>query len=174
MKVTVVQVQKLTIREVEDLDPVNVFIEDYGPGRGKTTIECRGEAWSYYWNALGEHIMAQFLLTCDADYLVRKFAPQVRPRIIDDSLEELERAAKARIIIDRRNKDLTHLEAELLWDQVKKMDDVGRQANHVVLSQVFGGEWYYSLPTKPNPDYLYPVRIIRAAWAGVRAMQEVD
>ena len=94
---------KLTITDVPNLDPINVIFEDYGPQRGKVTIEVCGDAWSYFWGAMGDgYTIKSFFLRADTDYLVRKFEIGIRSTIDDDSMEALQLAAKKEIIKDRR------------------------------------------------------------------------
>ena len=54
MKVTESLVRKITISEAEHLDPIHATLEDEGPGRGRITIDCFGDAWSGTWGALAE------------------------------------------------------------------------------------------------------------------------
>ena len=69
MKITETQVTKLQISDIKHLDPVNVLLEDFGPGQGKITIECFGKAWTSYWNAMWkENTIDKFFCDCDNEY----------------------------------------------------------------------------------------------------------
>jgi hypothetical protein len=65
-------VDAMEISGVQSLDPVQVYWEDFGEGRGRVTITCYGEAWTGYWIATGEITIKQFFLSCDDDYLANR------------------------------------------------------------------------------------------------------
>ena len=69
MEIEQTVVTKLKLTELDALDPVSVFIEDYEPGRGKITFECYGKSWSYYWDGMSGKGVAEFFLSCDVCYL---------------------------------------------------------------------------------------------------------
>ena len=96
MKVEDSTVRKITITDIKLLDPISVYLEDYGAGRGKITITCFNDSWSNYWGSMGENTIAQFITKCDNHYLSKKFSPDV-PSDIDDP-EGLEGFAKIGII----------------------------------------------------------------------------
>ncbi|CAM4171005.1 hypothetical protein CR156_17260 [Stenotrophomonas lactitubi] len=52
-----------------DLDPINVFVQDYELGRGRIVVTCYGQAWCGFWGAMGERTVMQFVAACDADYV---------------------------------------------------------------------------------------------------------
>jgi hypothetical protein len=54
MNVEISAVKKFYITNLEDLDPIGVFIEDYDSGQAKVTIEQFGDSWSYYWSHMGD------------------------------------------------------------------------------------------------------------------------
>ena len=72
MKLETTQITKLTLSELERLDPVSVMLEDIEPRKGKITIECYGEAWCGYWDNMGELTVAEFFCWCGEQYLVEK------------------------------------------------------------------------------------------------------
>lgn len=58
------------------IDPITVFLQDFGPGKGRIVIECFGEAYSHYWSAMGgDQTVRQFVVSCGRDYLVGKLWP---------------------------------------------------------------------------------------------------
>jgi hypothetical protein len=70
MKLTTETVQMLLIEDAKALDPIRVVLADYELGRGRMIIQCCDRAWCAYWGAMGQCTIGQFILTCDADYLV--------------------------------------------------------------------------------------------------------
>ena len=82
MKITESTVTKITLTELERLDPINIFLEDFQLGQGKLTVECYGESWSSYWGAMGDRDISEFLLSCDNDYIIRNIST-VNRSIVD-------------------------------------------------------------------------------------------
>lgn len=60
------------ISGTESLDPITVFWEDFGPGKGQVTIYCFGQAWTSYWGGMGEDTIRSFFASAGNDYLVNK------------------------------------------------------------------------------------------------------
>lgn len=169
MKIKESTLVKLTITDVLHLDPINVIFEDYGPQRGKVTIEVVGDAWSYFWGAMGEgHTIKSFFLQAGTDYLVRKLKIGLDATVDDDSQEALQLAAKKEIIKDRKeyrrygdNKQIIKSkQARDKWDLIDQITDEGKELNADILYEIFGDDWYCYLSQKPNPDYQYLCRIV--------------
>lgn len=72
MKTTPITVTAFEITDAPDLDFVRVILQDIGPGQGRITIECYGQAWSTYWGAMGDRTVGQFFHQGDDDYMVHK------------------------------------------------------------------------------------------------------
>jgi hypothetical protein len=70
--------QVLTIYDAPALDPINVVLQDFGPGNGRIIIECYGKVWTKYWGAMGSQRIAEFFCTTDAGYLVSKLHNDTR------------------------------------------------------------------------------------------------
>ena len=51
------------------LDPVAVYIEQYGPKSSRMTVQCYAQAWTGYWGSHGDEGLEAFLLSCDDDYI---------------------------------------------------------------------------------------------------------
>ena len=164
---------KLTIADVPNLDPINVIFEDYGPQRGKVTIEVCGDAWSYFWGAMGEgYTIKNFFLKAGTDYLVRKLKIGLDSTIDDDSQESLVLAAKKHILLIRRRNEITKNSARSIWDLVDEIGDDGKDANYKILECIFGCDWYDSLPQKPNPHYQHLCRIVDTIKEALRISPE--
>lgn len=52
-----------------NLDPINVFVQNYALGRGRIVVTCYGQAWCGFWGAMGNRTVMQFVAACDADYV---------------------------------------------------------------------------------------------------------
>lgn len=156
-------VTKLTIRDVPNLDPVAVIVEDFGPGQGKITITCFGEAWSHYWSHMGENTtLADFFCKCDEGYIAGKLKTGINSEVEDDDEDKLTAALRAQIIQDRRAGEYGTREARELWDDAGYVEWYNRAD---LCYKVFGDEWYYMTPQKPNHEYVYLCRIIKAVQA---------
>jgi hypothetical protein len=183
MKVERSQVTKLTISGVPRVDPITVFAEDIGPRQGKVVIECYGKSWSAYWGGMGEQTVAEFFASCSPDYIANKMTDE-RAEITD--AEAIEDGCRRQIIELRRGQimrrfgsgestfrfgrnDITPAEARELWEEVDAArfgDDGWGESD--LMQKIFGDEWWYSLPTKPNPAYQYLRRIIDTVQAALR------
>jgi hypothetical protein len=159
---------KLTITDVERLDPINVIFEDYGPQRGKVTIEVCGDAWSYFWGAMGEgYTIKSFFVKAGSDYIVRKLSICIQSTIDDDSQEALVSAAKKEIIKTRKEGG-SRWRARDKWHLINEITDEGKELNADTLYKIFGSEWYDCLPQIPNPKYQYLKRIVETIQAAIK------
>lgn len=70
MKIEQTNVRMLTITEHAKLDPVDVFIVNYGPGKGRLTIRCWDRAWTCAWFATGGQTIEQFVLDSHPTYVL--------------------------------------------------------------------------------------------------------
>ena len=172
MKVTTETVSKLIITEIPSQDPISVYLEDMGPGRGKATITCCSDSWTSGWEAIGnEYDIRKFLLACDNDYLIRKFSCGIK-RTIDD-YDHIADEAKKSIIERRKHDEITKEKARNLYDNAELLascDCRERLGEHESdLCEYFGDEWYDCLPQELNPKYEYLnkiITIIKAALSG--------
>lgn len=171
MKISTQLVEKLTISDVEHLDPINVIFEDYGPKRGKVTIEVYGDAWSYFWSNTGRETIKEFFATAGEDYLVSKLSIGINPTVDDDSSESLQKAAKAYILKDRREGNISKYVAKERWWTAENLSD-GIHENAEDLQEIFGDEWYYDIPQRPNVKYNHLLRIVKTIQQAI-ALQNV-
>jgi len=89
MKVEKSKVQKFKITEVKNLDPVNVFLEDFEPGKGEIIIECYGKAWSVYWGAMGSKPISVFFCYVDNNYIIGKLDGGLCSRVYESPDDEV-------------------------------------------------------------------------------------
>lgn len=66
---TVPEIRIVKIPRRNNLDPIDVFVQDYELGRGRIVITCHGQAWCGFWSAMGARTVMQFVAECDADYV---------------------------------------------------------------------------------------------------------
>lgn len=69
MKIEQSNVRMLTITDAPRLDPVDVFIVNYAPGKGRITIRCWDRAWTCAWFSMGGQTIEKFFAEADADYV---------------------------------------------------------------------------------------------------------
>ncbi|SDH05344.1 MULTISPECIES: hypothetical protein [unclassified Duganella] len=177
------QVTKLVITGALRLDPITVFLEDIGPRQGKIVIECYGKSWSGYWGGMGNRTIAEFFRSCSVQYIAQKISDT--PAEVTDA-ESIADGARRQIIKLRRGEimrsfapagragrfgrdDITAERASELWEDVDTAtfgnDGWGESK---LMQEIFGDEWWYCLPTKPNPDYQYLRRVIEAVQAALQ------
>jgi len=175
MIITESTIKKLMISGIQDLDPIAVMVENFGPGAGKITITCFNECWSNYWGAMGEqHTLETFFMKCDEHYIANKLKSGIRDEINDDDEDAMTNALRTEIIKDRRNGRHNKDEARELWDEAENPTDGYLTEDRELFYKVFGDDWWDARPKKPNPDYLYLCRIIETvqkAFAQLQAKQ---
>lgn len=108
---------------------------------------------------MGDRTVSEFFKSCSEDYLANCLDPGIQGNINEEAA--LEDHAKAHIIALRKDGDIDSSKARELFDEVDFGLD-GVTGNEMLLQEVFGYDWWYSLPEKPNPDYEYLCRIINA------------
>ncbi|MCA2497816.1 hypothetical protein R7P75_04690 [Vibrio sp. 2175-1] len=176
MKVNQSTVVRLQLTELERLDPVTVFLEDFGPNRGRITIECFGDAWSSFWPAMGGSL-EEFFIHCNDGYLAKNLAPHLKDEIYD--FDKLEESLKVAIRFNRREESISESEARDLYEKVSELDygvslghdQIWLAENRDLLYDILGDGFYYEMPMQPNPDYQYLCRIIQAVREGLKKYQ---
>ncbi len=82
MKIEQSMTKKLVLTNLERLDPVTVFIEDFEPGKGRITMCCYGQSWTSYWGGMSGDDIATFFCRAPDDYLVDNLS-KVKARASD-------------------------------------------------------------------------------------------
>lgn len=170
MKIETSQIKKVSLTEIDDLDPITVILENYEPGKGKIIIECYGQSWSSYWGGMSGDPVEDFFCRCDEHYLAGNLAPGLRSEL--DDLEGLVDHARDDICTRRRELELDKDEARKLFelaDDLRGVESLDSAASP--MSEIFGDEWWYSIPEKPNPDYQYLCKIINAVKSGLAMLK---
>jgi hypothetical protein len=165
MKVAASLIKKLTLTEIENLDPVHVMLEDYGPGEGRITITCYGQSWTSYWGQMSDRTISRFFRDCGNDYLGPKLS-NIRQTIVDES--GVLAIAKRKIFEQRRAGEIDYSEAREYYDLAINADSIMVDISGCGhLSNLFGDSWDIDWPQKENPDWAYLMRIIDAVKAGL-------
>ncbi len=165
---------KLRLTEIESLDPVTVFLEDYVAGKGKIVIECYGKSWSSYWGAMSGRTIAQFFCSCDAGYLISNlcgaisheepdydaFLPLAREHILGRRRLNFIGSSLARALYDIE--DWEEYAPEHSYDDYKCPDFEDKEEFEYL---DFGS---VTVPTRVTSQYAYMVRIIDAVQAALK------
>lgn len=152
------------------LDPIAVMLEDFGPGAGKITITCFGQAWSNYWGHMGKtHTIRSFFLQASNDYLIGKLDSGIRDEIDDDDIEALKALLKQEIIKERRDNVWSKQVARDLWEAATWVD---WETRHDTCAAILGDEWWCCTPKKPNPEYEYLGQIVTVVKEAIKMEKE--
>ncbi|MEW4983093.1 MAG: hypothetical protein AB1Y26_07660 [Cycloclasticus sp.] len=146
MKIESTQITKLTLSDLDNLDPVSVIAEDIANGRGKISFECYGKAFSAYWGGMGDNTIAEFFCSCDEHYIASNVSG-MDSEVYD--IDAIRKAAEEKGIECHRDDP---------WNDYEFMD------------AMYGGDmsdWHYNLPRMPNHEYEYLCRIIKAVQVGL-------
>lgn len=155
-------VQKILITGLKRLDPISVYLEDFGGGRGKLIITGFGEAWSYFWGAMGDgYTLSSFIVKCDTDYLAGKLGNGLQSKI--DDYEAI--AEKARKYICERRRFghfISKEKARELFDKCDRFEGIDNpvELDQDLMYDVFGDDWCFDIPQKRNPKFDYLCEII--------------
>lgn len=141
MKIIESTTVKLTLSDLDRLDPVTIFLEDFSIGQGRITIVCYGKAWSSYWGGMGNRSLIEFVLSCDEHYIAKNLSSESSSIIDYDKISE-------------------DIGCDVDRDSMGFCNDM--------LIEAYGNEWYFDLPQTTNPDYQYLCRIILAVQAGLK------
>lgn len=168
---------KLRITEVESLDPITIFLEDYEIGKGKIVIECYGKSWSSYWGAMSGQTIAQFFCSCNHSYLISNlcgvisstepdydaFLPVVRNRVLCWRRDGFIGKRLARTLYDIE--EWENYAPEHPYDDYKCPEFVDK-------NDKFEFECLdlcsLNVPTKMTANYSYMVRIVKAVQVALR------
>lgn len=173
MKIVEEQIRRLTISGVEGLDPIRVALEDIAPGKGRINIECYGEVWANYWGAMGDEDIADFFASCSTGYLANKLS-SIKSTVFDP--EALIAHLKQNVIRERRAGLMLQHEARKAYNSIVELDPLPSTLDGLwymsdTMQELLGDEWWHSVPEKPNPDYEYLCRIIRAVQEALKQLK---
>lgn len=166
LKVERSTVTKLVITSAQNLDPINVFLEDLAPYKGKITVSCWGKCWTAYcgdmWDGLN---IGQFYCELKTSYIIGYFDQAMSSRQF--SGEALANKVRRLVLKERRQFCYGSDEARARFDEAEDLResisiDHLRAAHSELMTKLFGDEWWHrgNDSTEPNPDYIYLERII--------------
>ncbi|MGI0120100.1 hypothetical protein [Zooshikella sp. RANM57] len=164
------KVTKITLSQIENIDTINVFLEDFKLGQGRITIECFGEVWSKYWPAMGDRTISEFFIEVKTDYILNKLS--VEPRKIIASEDILIEDARSLIIKNKKDGLLGKDQARKLFNDVEDICSEDVYVHYELLEEIYGMDWYDSLPREPNPKYEYLYSIIEAVKEGLSQLNQ--
>lgn len=188
MQVTQIPVQKLRVSEVVNLDPVDVYLEDAAPGRGCLVVTCADQSWTHTWTSMGSgRSLADFLVACDVDYLVRAMGHGLpAERFSGTAMEILAR----RTVLGRRRPSLrpdkyddeewSASKAREIYDQVKgRFTRVGsvQECPAGLMAELFGpDDWWLSTDraSEPNPAHVHLTRVVTAVRDAVMQIKQEE
>lgn len=190
MKLETSKVTKLVLSKLERLDPITVFLEDFGrrpcpidddpnywTGLGQLTVRCYGESWTAYWGGMGQRTVQEFITGCDAGYLLNCLSRGLSPTKF--CTQGLQTHARGVICKRRRQFDLSKQEARNWWDGLDVLNGVDHPEGiyqHSELLEAIYGQWWEDDVREhavgPNDDYYYLERIVLATQQGIALYRE--
>lgn len=142
MNITETKVTKLTVTGLENLDPINIFLEDFNHGQGRLTIECFGQAWSDYWPAMGTDIVDFVVNASSDDYLANKLKGEIKIKETDIS----------QFPFEINDEDIS---------LIKSGHFPSNEACEKLVSK-YGDDWYMDLPQTNTHEYNYLLMVVSA------------
>ncbi|MCU1736341.1 MULTISPECIES: hypothetical protein [unclassified Pseudomonas] len=200
LKVERSTVTKLVITGAPRLDPITVFLEDFGrracptesnpnyqTAQDKITINCRDNSWNAYWGGMGPRTAAEFVSDCDWHYILNCLDHGIGATVFSgDALYTL---AKKCIFQRRRQQtgrhdwelgELSKGEARELWhdiDALRGIESSNECWHHSrLLTELFGEEWHYSIDGKAveeNQKFTYLRRVVEAVQQALSQEQQL-
>ncbi|NMX51956.1 hypothetical protein HXW90_20685 [Pseudomonas sp. Y39-6] len=192
-------VTKLVITGAPLLDPITVFLEDFGrrdcptesdpnyqTAQGKITINCWDNSWNAYWSGMGPRTVAEFVTNYGWDYVLNCLDRGISSTVFSgDALHTL---AKKCIVQRRRQQtgrhewelgELSKDEARELWHDIDSLRSI-ESPNECwyqsrLLTELFGEEWHYPLDGKAveeNHKFTYLRRVVEAVQQSLRQEQQ--
>jgi hypothetical protein len=198
LKVERSTVTKLVITGAKRLDPITVFLEDFGrrdcpiesnpnyqTAQGKITINCWDNSWNAYWGGMGPRTVAEFVADCDWHYVLNCLDRGISDtQFTGDALEALAR----KCILERRrgrNKSdweegsLDAEDARRLFNRVDELRNIesSNECWHQseLLTELFGEEWHYPVGDRAkeeNHKFTYLRRVVQAVQIALRQEQQ--
>lgn len=164
MKWTESTVTKLLISDVDGLDPVTAYIENYELGQGKLTIEIYGESYSSYWGGMGENTLEQFILNTDNHYLSKNLASLAQ--LSEPDYDGFITHAKKELIEQRRMWGGKKEQIRELWNKLTEIEPskeyFHNALNHQRLHEIAGDDWWHLIPEVDSTLYKYLCKILDA------------
>lgn len=169
MTITTSTVSMLTITDLPRLDPIRVITENYGAGQGRIIITCLAQAWCCYWGAMRDSTVEEFFARCNVGYLAGNLST-IKSSVFDSAAAE--NACRKHVLQERWERAIDKDRASDLYDQLDYIDwisggEIVSDTCAEMFSDIFGDDWWHSLPEKPNPKWEYLIRIVEAVQAAL-------
>lgn len=158
MKVEQQKITKLVISDVENHDPIHVYLEDEGDNRrGRVTISEFGKSWSCSWGGMGMPL-TDFLLWITDQYWIGYLDSNMY-RTIDADNEKNIAFVKKEILRCRKKRIIDEFEANSMFYSAEESEDIKRDIQYTTPAGdygcLFSGEaWLAQWPTQDNPEYI--------------------
>lgn len=170
MKIAKNTVDRIMVTEVPNMDPIAVYLEDHGGGKGKVTITSYGKAWTAYWGAMGCRIR-EFILSADNGYLIGKLDSSIARMVM--AYDQAAIHARKKIVEQRRGRAITKRLARGYWEHTEAMEDVcckdGIHEHVGYLQEIAGPFWYEDFPQEESSEYHHLNKIIATVKDAIRA-----
>lgn len=170
MNIEQTKIKKIKLTELDRLDPITVFIEDYEAGKGKITFECFGKSWSYFWGGMGSKNIAEFFLSCNTAYLVNCLWDHSMPSSEPD-FDGIQLSIQKWVVEQRREHLMGRDCARAIYD-INDWESYAPQHTYDTWScPTFLDECYFNeihfldeqeIPEKSTSEYCYLARIVEA------------
>lgn len=66
----------------DNLDPIAVYVEQFGAASSRITVQCWARSWTAYWGSHGEAGVEQFVIRAHADYVAENLTWGLNGRIL--------------------------------------------------------------------------------------------
>lgn len=173
MNITKSNVTKLVLSDLPNLDPIALYLEDYGKGAGKVIITCYSDSRTNFWSHMGEgNTLSSFMQSASVQYLADKFGGGMKKDEYD--LELTIAFAKQEIIRRRKEGDIDPEMARDVWDDLRHETSLDNDMhfNSDLWYKIFGDEFWHGFQTRPTDDYLYLCRILEQVKLGLAQHDE--
>lgn len=75
VKTNPAEINSIRIENVNHLDPVTVFFENFEPHSGRITVICYGQSWTAFFGSMSDRRIEDFVKDVPEDYLANKLLP---------------------------------------------------------------------------------------------------
>lgn len=158
MKIESTNVRKIMVTEISGLDPIAIYLEDFGIGKGKIIITCYDQSWTSYWGGMGDRTISAFIKSCDNHYLAKNLS---RIPVYINDYDALKADMLKKIIEKRKARELNALDARYAYDNIDGYEEEELYRDKQDLMTIcYGDEWWCCIPEKINPEYVYLGKIL--------------
>ncbi|MYM61617.1 hypothetical protein GTG28_20665 [Vibrio sp. OCN044] len=179
MKIAQSKVTKLYLTELDDLDPITVYLEDIEPRKGKITIECWGKSWSSYWGGMGSRTISQFFIGCNVSYLVNNLDSQMEK--YEPDFDEYRKEMRQKVCELRRDDCISKDLARELFDIEDWSEYVTDNPYEPIKNPCFVSEREFEeldfdgfdVPERLTTEYRYLCKIIKAIQSGLSQINQI-